>query len=190
MNLEEFYCKLTSLTDINLIRIKNNLPFFNFISKKVLWNSFRQSLNGNIAQPKSNQRHSERTFRIKRKLRHNNKIICPCARVRILPPQVSQVALLRTHWMNEKWNKYGLYSRHPVWSVFQWNKMPKNFLNICNLVIYLDSTNWALYLVDSWSRAPDQIQMYPDRDTIAQLLPSRRLCLFVLLYDCLREINI
>ena len=34
-------------------------------------------------------------------------------------------------------------------------------------------------VIDSWSRAPDQIQMYPDRDTIAQLLPARRLCLFV-----------
>ena len=32
---------------------------------------------------------------------------------------------------------------------------------------------------DSWSRTPDQIQMYPGRDTIAQLLPARRLCLFV-----------
>ena len=28
------------------------------------------------------------------------------------------------------------------------------------------------------SRAPDQIQMYPDRDTIVQLLPTRRLYLF------------
>ena len=28
-------------------------------------------------------------------------------------------------------------------------------------------------MVDSWSRALDQIQMYPDRDTIAQLLPAR-----------------
>ena len=34
-------------------------------------------------------------------------------------------------------------------------------------------------MVDSWSRVPDQIQIYPDRDTIAQLLPARRLCLFV-----------
>ena len=33
----------------------------------------------------------------------------------------------------------------------------------------------ALWLVDSWSRAPDQIQMYPNRDTIAQLLPARRM---------------
>ena len=35
-------------------------------------------------------------------------------------------------------------------------------------VVYLDfhSTKQALLLVDSWSRAPDQIQMYPDRDTI------------------------
>ena len=41
------------------------------------------------------------------------------------------------------------------------------------------STKWALWLVDFWSRASDQIQMYPDRDTIAQLLPARRLCLFV-----------
>ena len=54
------------------------------------------------------------------------------------------------------------------------------------IVIKLDfhSTKWALWLVDSWSRAPDQIQMYPARDTIAQLLTARRLCLF-LLYDCL-----
>jgi len=29
-------------------------------------------------------------------------------------------------------------------------------------------------MVDSWSRAPDQIQMYPDRDTIEQLLSARR----------------
>ena len=36
-----------------------------------------------------------------------------------------------------------------------------------------------MWLVDSWSRAPDQIQMYPDRDTIAQLLLARRLCFFV-----------
>ena len=50
------------------------------------------------------------------------------------------------------------------------------------IVIYLDfhSTKWALWLVDSCSHAPDKIQMYPDRDTIiAQLLPARRLCLFV-----------
>ena len=38
----------------------------------------------------------------------------------------------------------------------------------------------ALRLVDSWSRAPDQIQMYHDRDTILQLLPSQLfVCLFV-----------
>jgi len=40
---------------------------------------------------------------------------------------------------------------------------------------------------DSWSRAPDQIQMYPDRDTIAQLLPARRFVCLFFLYDCLRE---
>ena len=34
-------------------------------------------------------------------------------------------------------------------------------------------------MVDSWSPAPDKIQMYPDRDTIAQLFPASRLCLFV-----------
>jgi len=39
------------------------------------------------------------------------------------------------------------------------------------IVIYLDFqwTKRALWLVDSWSRAPDQIQMNPERDTIAQL---------------------
>ena len=31
------------------------------------------------------------------------------------------------------------------------------------------------FLVDSWSRAPDQIQMYPDRDTIVQLLPAHQI---------------
>lgn len=35
------------------------------------------------------------------------------------------------------------------------------------LFTYLHSKKRALQLVDSWSRAPDQIQMYPDRDTIA-----------------------
>ena len=40
---------------------------------------------------------------------------------------------------------------------------------IIYIVIYLDfhSTKWVLWLVDSWSRAPDHIQMYLDRDTIA-----------------------
>ena len=33
----------------------------------------------------------------------------------------------------------------------------------------LHSTERALRLVDSWSCAPDQIQMYPNWDTIAQL---------------------
>ena len=44
-------------------------------------------------------------------------------------------------------------------------------------VIYPDfhSTKRALWLVDSWLHAPDQIQMYPDQDTIAQLLPVRRI---------------
>ena len=51
---------------------------------------------------------------------------------------------------------------------------------ITDIVIYLDfhSAKRALWLVDSWSRAPDQIQMYPDqnpdRDTIEQLLSARR----------------
>ena len=45
---------------------------------------------------------------------------------------------------------------------------------ITAFVIYIDfhSTKRALWFVDSWSRAPDHIQMYPDRDTIAQLLPA------------------
>ena len=34
-----------------------------------------------------------------------------------------------------------------------------------------------------WFLAPDQIQMYPGRDPIAQLLPARRLCW----YACKRE---
>ena len=45
---------------------------------------------------------------------------------------------------------------------------------IIAIVIYLDFrlTKRALSLVDSLSRGPDQIQMYPDRDTIPQLLPA------------------
>ena len=53
------------------------------------------------------------------------------------------------------------------------------FINYIVIQLDFHSTKWALWLVDSWSRAPDQIQMYPDRDTIAQLLPARHLCLFV-----------
>ena len=51
------------------------------------------------------------------------------------------------------------------------------------IVIYLDfhSTKRALWLIDSWSRAPDQIQMYPDRDTIEQLLPARRIQQYVII---------
>ena len=33
------------------------------------------------------------------------------------------------------------------------------------------------WLILGHMRAPDQIQMFPDRDTIAQLLPSRRILL-------------
>ena len=34
---------------------------------------------------------------------------------------------------------------------------------------------------------PDQNQMYPDQDTIAQLLPAGRFVCLFLLYDCSRE---
>ena len=48
---------------------------------------------------------------------------------------------------------------------------------LCNIIKYQDfhSTKRALWLDDSRSRAPDQIQIYYDRDTIAQFLPARRL---------------
>lgn len=48
------------------------------------------------------------------------------------------------------------------------------FSNTIIIVIYLDfhSIKQALWFVDSWSCAHDQIQMYPDRDTIPQLLPA------------------
>ena len=48
---------------------------------------------------------------------------------------------------------------------------------LCNIIKYLDfhSTKQALWLDDSRSRAPDQIQIYYDQDTIAQFLPARRL---------------
>ena len=41
-------------------------------------------------------------------------------------------------------------------------------LNIFVTYLNFHSTKRALKLVDSWSRVPDQIRMYPDRDTIAQ----------------------
>ena len=48
------------------------------------------------------------------------------------------------------------------------------------------STKGALRLVDSWSRVPDKIQIYPDRDTIAQLLPVCQIKQHMFLpYDCL-----
>ena len=42
------------------------------------------------------------------------------------------------------------------------------------------SAKRELWLVDSWSRAHDKIQMYPDQDTIAQLLPARPIQLHVI----------
>lgn len=59
------------------------------------------------------------------------------------------------------------YALHP----YQDSLRDKQFmLNI----IYLDfhSSKWALWTVDSWSHVLDQIQMYPDWDTIVQLLPT------------------
>ena len=35
--------------------------------------------------------------------------------------------------------------------------------------------NKTSILIDSWSRAPDQIQMHLNRDTIAQLFPVRQI---------------
>ena len=47
-----------------------------------------------------------------------------------------------------------------------------SYLQTNALIIYLEfqSTKQTLWLVDSWSCAPDQIQMYPDWEKIAQLL--------------------
>ena len=67
-----------------------------------------------------------------------------------------------------------------IWIQSPWGKYLSVTYNTqsSDFVIYLvdfHSTKRALWLVDSWSRAADQIQMYPDRDTIAQLLPARRI---------------
>ena len=58
---------------------------------------------------------------------------------------------------------------------FAYKPVSVTCIYIYDVVIYLDfhSRKRALCMVDSWSRAPDQIQMYPDRDTIPQLLPSQ-----------------
>ena len=44
----------------------------------------------------------------------------------------------------------------------------------------------ALWLIDSWLHAPDQIQMYPDHDTIAHM-PNTTAHFLFLQYDCSRE---
>ena len=51
------------------------------------------------------------------------------------------------------------------------------FCYISAIVIYLDFqlAKRALWLGDPWSRAPYLIQMYPDWDTIAQLLPTHQI---------------
>ena len=54
------------------------------------------------------------------------------------------------------------------------------------VAIYLDfhSTKRAMSSVDSWSRAPDQVQMYPDRDTIPQLfVPSQLFVCFAVIVE-------
>lgn len=51
-------------------------------------------------------------------------------------------------------------------------KWKNKFLALINILVNIKQ---ALWLVDSWSRAPDQIQMYPNRDIIAYLLPARRM---------------
>ena len=53
------------------------------------------------------------------------------------------------------------------------------FVAIVRVRVIMLTSLFSLFYVTSWSRTPDQIQMYPDRDTIAQLLPARRLCFFV-----------
>ena len=55
------------------------------------------------------------------------------------------------------------------------------------MYLHFHSTKRALWLVDSWSRAPDQIQIHPDRDTIPQLLPARRILQNVFAIRLFRE---
>ena len=61
-------------------------------------------------------------------------------------------------------------------------KCIKQRIRIKQIVIFQDfhSTKRSLRLVDSWSCAPDQIQKYPDRDTIPQLMPAPDVLLLLL----------
>ena len=58
-----------------------------------------------------------------------------------------------------------------------WGKLlnnDNNYRHVNNGDCYIPrlSLNKRSTVVDSWSHGPDQIQMYPNRDTILQLLPA------------------
>ena len=62
-----------------------------------------------------------------------------------------------------------------VWSLSSWKQVLYLQIWRCLLVsiIYLDfhSTKQAMWLFDSWSHAPDQIQMYPTRIQLSSCCP-------------------
>ena len=57
-------------------------------------------------------------------------------------------------------------------------KSAQNSMGINGIVIYLDfhSTKLALWLVDSWSHAPDKIQMYDPTRTVVIHKPNKTAC--------------
>ena len=71
---------------------------------------------------------------------------------------------------NIKLNLHDVHLRYPCLLLL----VCKASLRPSLIVIYQDfhSTKLAPWLGNSWSRAPDPIRMYPDRDTIPQLLPA------------------
>ena len=84
-------------------------------------------------------------------------------------PRAADVILVWVQWNGKLFyaGQAKPFSSYLCW-VGQWITT-----RVTSIAIYLDflSTKRALWLVDSWSRATDQIQMYPDRDTMRSCCP-------------------
>ena len=83
-----------------------------------------------------------------------------------IPPEVTISSTLTCSGVNVRVKSRNKWNSEPSWG------------ELYTVYCYISRPSLnkqAMWLVDSWSRAPDQIQMYPDRDTIAQLLPVSRI---------------
>ena len=100
----------------------------------------------------------------------------------------------RWPWMtlNVTWQWWKLLTATASWLLACWicsalvgknqSENPRKLFDVVLCGVLLIMCIVIPWLIDSWSRASDQIQTYPDRDTIAQLLPAHRLCLFQVVF--------